>query len=168
MLKANVGLSRKLSQDFNSTGFSVNLDGEITAALDDQEAILEQLRQLWDLAEEALGQQIERSQSIDALAHHDEEPPKKPAAAPTTNGHARRKEAEPATNKQIQYLLSIGKRQRLNTVQLEEKVAQILGQEIGLYDLSKREAGQVIDILTNNGSNGHQAASNGRSNGRSG
>jgi len=29
MLRVNVGLSRKLSKDYNSTGYSVNLDGEV-------------------------------------------------------------------------------------------------------------------------------------------
>ena len=33
MIKANVGLSRKLSANFNSTGFSLNLEGEILATL---------------------------------------------------------------------------------------------------------------------------------------
>ena len=28
MLRINVGLSRKLSQDYNSRGFSLNIDGE--------------------------------------------------------------------------------------------------------------------------------------------
>lgn len=35
MLKVNVGLSRKLSRDYNSTGFSLNLDGELCAGMDD-------------------------------------------------------------------------------------------------------------------------------------
>jgi hypothetical protein len=30
MLSVNIGLSRKLSKDYNSTGYSVNLDGEVT------------------------------------------------------------------------------------------------------------------------------------------
>lgn len=37
MLKVNVGLSRKVSRDYNSTGFSVNLEGEVCAPLDDPE-----------------------------------------------------------------------------------------------------------------------------------
>jgi len=33
MLRVNVGMSRKLSKDFNSTGFSVNLEGEVCGTL---------------------------------------------------------------------------------------------------------------------------------------
>jgi hypothetical protein len=40
MLKINVGLSRKLSKDFQSTGFSLNLEGEITAPVSDPEAVI--------------------------------------------------------------------------------------------------------------------------------
>ena len=75
MLRANVGLSRKLSKDYNSTGYSVNLDGEITAPVSDPEAVFEQVKELFDLAEEVLNQQIDRSRSEAAIASHDEEPP---------------------------------------------------------------------------------------------
>ncbi len=47
MLKANVGLSRKLSKDYNSTGFSLNLEGEVNATLDDPEAVIERIRELY-------------------------------------------------------------------------------------------------------------------------
>jgi hypothetical protein len=183
MLRANVGLSRKLSKDYNSTGFSVNLDGEITASPSDAEGVIEQVKELFDLAEEALSQQIERSQSESAIASHDEEPrqpvqdhqdgtganganaagegqarktqpPKN--SQPPQNGNGQ--DEQPATNKQIQYLLGIGKRQKLSTVQLEKKIAEILGRQVGVYDLTKQAAGVVIDALTNGASaNGTRA-----------
>ena len=170
MLRANVGLSRKLSKDYNSTGYSINLDGEITAPVSDPEAVIEQVKELFDLAEEALDQQIDRSQSESAIASHDEEP--RPQAPVNRNGNGangpmarangptgrtrsrppRRRTAmamarrmQPATNKQVQYLLSIGKRQRLTTVQLEKKIAEIIGRPVGVYDLSKMAAGIVIE-----------------------
>lgn len=162
MLRANVGLSRKLSHDFNSTGFSVNLDGEISASLEDAEAVLEQLQQLWHTAEEALNQQIERIRGESPAARTSEPAePRQPQRA--SNGRPTPTEGEPATNKQIQYLLSIGRRQRLNTVRLEEKVAELLGKPVGLYDLSKRDAGQVIDALSGGGDKpAPQARTNGR------
>ena len=178
MLRANVGLSRKLSKDYNSTGYSVNLDGEITAPVSDPEAVFEQVKELFDLAEEVLNQQIDRSQSEAAIASHDEEPrppvpvnrngngangangsngarePKKTSPPQSENGQ----EIQPATNKQIQYLLSIGKRQKLSTVQLEKKIAEIIGRPVGVYDLSKMAAGIVIEALTNGASaNGTKA-----------
>ena len=49
MLRVNVGLSRKLSKDYNSTGYSVNLDGELTAAVSDPEGVIEQVKELMAL-----------------------------------------------------------------------------------------------------------------------
>lgn len=176
MLRVNVGLSRKLSRDYNSTGFSVNLDGEITAPVSDPEAVIEQTRELFDLAEEALSLQIERHQSVTAMASHDEEPQPRPPedhngsgrkgsngsngshatvaegpgnSRPTGNGNGH--EVEPATNKQIQFLLRLGQQQRLSKKQLESRVAEILGCQSDIYQLSKRDAGVVLDFLTAGG-----------------
>ena len=173
MLKVNVGLSRKLSRDYNSTGFSVNLEGEITAPVNDSDAIMEQVKELFDLVEESLDQQIERTRSIDAQANQDAEPERSTNNGPARNGYGANghsangqrsrpshddRPAEPATNKQLQYLLSIGKRQRLSTNQLEQQVQEILRREVGLYDLSKREAAQAIDALTGAVANGKSAS----------
>ena len=54
MLKVNVGMSRKVSKDFNSTGFSVNLEGEIGAPVNDPEFVIEEIKKFYDLAEESL------------------------------------------------------------------------------------------------------------------
>jgi hypothetical protein len=159
MLKINVGLSRKLSKDYQSTGFSLNLEGEITATVSDPEAVIEQVKEVFDVAEAALDAQIERSQSTTAIASHDEEP----RATRSTSGNGRNaapdnsqrttaatgnRKDEPATNKQVQFLLSIGKRMRLSTAALEKEIADILGSEVGLYDLTKRQAATVLDQLT--------------------
>lgn len=170
MLKVNVGLSRKLSRDYNSTGFSLNLEGEVGLNLDDPDAMIEKIKEFYDLADEALSQQIERYQSDSAIASRDEEPP--PAAASTCerssngtgsgrpatakaanrrNGKTAQASAEAATNKQIQYLLNIGKRQGLTPKQLENRIEQVFSRQIGVYELTKREAGEFIDILTQNG-----------------
>lgn len=45
MLKVNVGLSRKLSRDSNSTGFSLNLEGELGVGPDDPEALVEKIKE---------------------------------------------------------------------------------------------------------------------------
>lgn len=175
MLRVNVGLSRKLSKDFNSNGYSVNIDGEVSAAVGDPEAVMEQVKELFDLAEEALDLQVERAHSDFALAGRDDEQPRhanhengqssvrngngaQPTPVRTQNGNGQqpspRQDEQPATNKQINYLLNIGKRLKLSTVQLEKKVAAILGRPVGLYDLTKQAAAVVIDQLTNGAANG--------------
>ena len=187
MLRVNVGLSRKLSKDYNSTGYSVNLDGEVTAAVSDPEGVIEQVKELFDLAEEALSVQVERSQSVDAIASHDKESqpqahngrngnsakgsnganetnssngtngsnlPKagqRRSQGQAANGNGRNgngHEPQPATNKQIKFLLDLGKQQRMSKRQLEGKVAEVLGCECGIYDLSKQDACAVLDALT--------------------
>ncbi len=168
MLRVNVGLSRKLSKDYNSTGYSINLEGEVTAPVSDPEGVVEQVKELFDLAEEALSVQVERSQSIDAIASHDAQPQDQRRAAGTGNSRqgprqerpqeapqsqsGNGREQEPATHKQIQYLQGIAKRQKLSTAQLEKRIAEILGRQVGVYDLSKQAAGVVIDALTNGAS----------------
>jgi hypothetical protein len=164
MLRVNVGLSRKLSKDYNSTGYSINLEGEVTAPVSDPEGVVEQVKELFDLAEEALVVQVERSQSIDAIASHDAQPQEQRRPSGDGNGHQgprqdRRQEApqgqggngrgqEPATNKQIQFLLNLGKQKRMSKRQLEGRVAEILGYQCDVYQLTKRDAGVVLDSLT--------------------
>jgi len=56
MLKINVGLSRKLSRDYNSAGFSLNLEGQLGGGLDGPETLIEKINEYYDLAEEVLNQ----------------------------------------------------------------------------------------------------------------
>ena len=58
MLRVTVGLSRKLSHDFNSAGVSVSLEGELSSPLHDPDALLEEVRVLHDLAEEAVADRL--------------------------------------------------------------------------------------------------------------
>lgn len=176
MLRVNVGLSRKLSKDYNSTGYSINVDGEVLASISEPEAVIEKVKELFDLAEESLAQQIERAESEAAIGNRDGAPSRE--AAPRTNGHlSSGKEAaksqsgngkpsttgngqsdEEATNKQIQFLLSIGKRQGLSTADLERKIADLLNKEVGIYHLTKRDAAKVIDALNGSPTNGRTYA----------
>lgn len=166
MLKVNVGLSRKLSRDFNSTGFSVNIEGEVLANLSDAEATIVKIQEFYDVAEETLQRQIERYESDTAIAARDEpvatpsQPPQRqalnattppkpqPAAATPPPQRTASSSAEPATNKQVQFLLNLGKRHGLSTPKLEDRITEILGRRIGLYELSKRDAGVVLDSFT--------------------
>jgi hypothetical protein len=162
MLKANVGLSRKLSENFQSTGFSLNLEGEILVAPDDSEGIIERIKELYSLAEEALNRQISESQEIDTFARRDvEDQPRHPnngqanghhpgeTSSPSRNGHrdARPASGEPASNKQVQFLMNLGKRQKLFGDRLEGFIEETIGRRCSPYDLTKKEAGTVIDAL---------------------
>ena len=180
MLRINVGLSRKLSKDYNSTGYSVNLDGEITAPVSDSEAVVEQVKELFDLAEEVLDIQVERSQGDSAIASRDETPQgqmqenrdgnganehgsngngSQPASRQAGNspgngnGNGNGQQEPPATNKQVQFLLNLGKKQQMSKRQLQDRVTEILGYNCDVYNLTKRNAGIILDNMTNgNGS----------------
>jgi hypothetical protein len=183
MLRANVGLSRKVSRDYQSTGYTVNLDGEIPFTPDDAEGVMEKVRELFDLAQEALNREIDRDQGEMAIGRRDEEPPTPstngnngqrrtenqspaqqapvPQNATERNGHSngqRNGNDEIATNKQVQFILTMGKRFKLSTPQLESRIVQIVGRKCGVYELTKKEAGRVLDQLTNNGQPNHQQA----------
>lgn len=172
MLKANVGMSRKTSREYQSTGYSINLDGEIPFGPDDAEGVLERIQELYDLAREAVSREIERDQSDQAAGHRHEapSPPTSPASnsqpkstgqsaplpmnvPPYTNGsrpsRSPTSSTESATPKQVQYLLSLGKRKGLSREDLDAVIAQVVGSPKKTGELTKREAGSVIDHLTN-------------------
>jgi hypothetical protein len=159
MLRASVSLSRKVSHDFNSSGYTVTLDGEVPHPPDDAEAVLEKVSELFHLAEEALAAEIERDQK------HQPDPKDAPPPPPTTSTRSHQAEPLPmnrpassngstpspntATPKQLQFLQNLGKRKGLSRDDLDGVIAQVLGSARRTGELSKREAGQVIDHLTN-------------------
>lgn len=159
MLRASVSLSRKVSHDFNSSGYTVSLDGEVPHPPDDAEAVLERVSELFHLAEEALAVEIERDQG--------RQPAPKDASPTTTPPANRSHRTEPlpmnrpasangpavspntATPKQLQFLRNLARRKNLARDDLDGVITQVLGSGKLLSDLSKREAGLVIDHLTN-------------------
>ena len=195
MLRANVSLSRKISRDYNSTGYTVTIDGEVPFTTDDAEGVLEKVSELFNLAQEALNREIDRDQGEDAIGRRDAEPPKssqQPAnngrpnghfpnnghaqtnghPSPQTNGHPRnnngRSEPLPmnrpassngngqgspdaATPKQLQFLQTMARRCKLSDRQLENRIAEVVGRPCGVQQLSKKEAGLVLDNLTGGG-----------------
>ena len=61
-LKINVGLSRKVSQDYQSKGFSLNIEGELAASvIDDPDAMSTSVDQLFELANRLLDEQVEKA-----------------------------------------------------------------------------------------------------------
>jgi len=161
MIRANVGLSRKISREYQSTGYSINIEGDVAVSADDTEATLAKVAELFHLAEEALNVEIDRDQGEQAIGNRD-----KPTAITKSNLNERNADdgnSSPAqttqertptngtdaiTNKQAQYVLTLGKRQRISNAQMEDKIEQILRRRCSVYDLTKREAGQLIDALS--------------------
>lgn len=172
MLKANIGLSRKISRDYQSSGYAVNIEGEILAPSDDPEAVLVRVQELFHLAQEALNQEIDRDQGEQAIGRHDEERPQPkldnkgngstdrsgngsaPRSSPSNGKGSGQNSGEAASNKQVQFLLTMCKRFKLSTSQLESRIAEITGRRCGVYDLTKKEAGLILDQFTKSANGG--------------
>ena len=165
MLRATVNVSRKISENYNSTGFGLSLDGEIQGSIDDPETVIERIKQLYDLAEEALDQQMDRYKSDSAVASRDQDHPglernghhangSSNGQPPSRNGHQNGQSngtGEPASNKQVQYLQTLAKRQKLFGAKLEGFIEEVISRKCGPYDLTKKEAGAIIDALNPEG-----------------
>jgi len=62
MLKVNVGLSRKVTEDYNSQGFSLNIEGELPSdVLNDSDALAESTNRIFDLANALLDEQVRKA-----------------------------------------------------------------------------------------------------------
>jgi hypothetical protein len=69
----------------------------------------------------------------------------------SSNGAAQSLTSVSATNKQVQYLLNLGRQKGLSKADLESHVADFLNHEQvkSVYELSKTEAANAIDQLLN-------------------
>ncbi len=168
MIRANVGLSRKLTRDFNSAGYSVNLEREVAGNLDDPQVVLDRIKDLYALAEEALLQQIDRDRSDEAIASRDVDgrgdqtsadpvPRRDPSPASPDQGTGSTGPVA-ATAKQLAFLNTLAKRQHLSPADLESVIGETLGHKMAVDRLTKSEAAKVIDVLnqskTGNGRSG--------------
>lgn len=163
MLKAHVSLSRKITRDFNSSGYQLTLEGEIPVPPDQPDEVMKHVHRLFQLAEKALDQEIDRDQGEQSIGRRDEEPngryPSHPQpqsdreshrpstnGRPTTNGQ----QEEPATPKQTAYIENLRKRSGMTKAQLDTHIQEILGHRVPVDQLTKPEAGKVIESLANN------------------
>jgi hypothetical protein len=160
MLRANVGLSRKISRDYNSTGYSVNIEGELIVSLDDPEAVLQRIKELWAVAEESLALEMERDQGElltdlrngEPIRHEQQERSSvsAPNAAPSGNSPGSKtphSSGNLATPNQLQFIQNLAKREKLSPVELESIITRTLGRPTALSQLPKKDAGAVIEAL---------------------
>jgi hypothetical protein len=170
MIRVNVGLSRKFTRDFNSTGYSINVEGEVADLRDDPQVILDRIGRLYDTAQDALLQQIDRDRSDEAIASRDVDGAGR--GDQTSANPVRRRDPSrdtpdrvtapvttaAATAKQLGFLQTLAKRQNLSPADLESVIGETLGQRAAVDDLTKGQAAKVIDVLnqsrTGNGRSG--------------
>jgi hypothetical protein len=88
MLKINVGLSRKLSQNYNSEGFSLNIEGELPSdVLHDEKVLAQSTNRLFQLANLMLDDQVEKAIQRSVTPSTTNQTPRQPT--PHTNGNGR-------------------------------------------------------------------------------
>ena len=171
MLKGHVCLGRKISRGYNSSNYSVSIEADIPANADQADEVQRHLRRLFQLAQQSLDREIDRDQAEQAVGRRDEEPASNGRHQPPQNDRGYQpngngqgsngqsgngQQAEPASHKQINYIHNLAKKQSLSKQQLDGVIQSVIGQVVAVDQLTKREAGRVIEALTNN------TATNGR------
>lgn len=156
-LSINVGLSRKASKDYQSTGISLNITAELDQALLAKPAELQaQVSNLYAQAEAALDRQAQRMGEPDAAQRHPE--PHDDGHAARGNGNGRSNgngsygnngggrrangNGSSATDSQRRAIAAIARRMGVDPA-LEAR--DIIGAE--LDDLTLRQASELIDHL---------------------
>lgn len=142
MLRATVRLGRIVAHPDHTGEYAVALDGEIPFGPDDPEGVLERVAELFHLADEALAREIDRGHEPTPISRTEPKPKS------TGAGHAESR-SDAATPKQVQYLLNLAKRNSLSRDELDAVIARVTNSPKKVGELTKRDAGLVIDHLSN-------------------
>lgn len=151
MLRATVRLGRIVAHPDHTGEYAVALDGEVPFSPDDPEGVLEKVDELFHLADEALAREIDRGHEptptpiAETILHRPTDSP-----GPKSSG-AGRAESKPvvATPKQIQFLHNLAKRKGLSRDDFDAAVCRVVGKAKRPDELTKREAGHLIQHLNN-------------------
>jgi hypothetical protein len=88
MLKVNIGLSRKLSADYQSKGYTLNIEGELPSdVLNNHVALADATNKLFDLANQLLDEQIQNDSGTQSTSRSRRAPG--PSYSRSPNGHTR-------------------------------------------------------------------------------
>jgi len=150
-LSINVGLSRKASKDYQSTGVSINVTAELDQSLLARpDELQQQIGDLYAQAQQALDQQTQIPEPEQRAAQAAARTNGRPARS-SGNGNGRN--VSPATDSQKRAIAAIARRMNVDAA-LEAR--DIIGEE--LRDLTLSQASELIDHLKGlqpaNGRNG--------------
>jgi len=136
MLKAIVSYSKKIPADkeYSSQGYSLSLETELPQM--DAKAIQARLHDTFTLVKNAVEQELENGKVA------------KPVHVPDVpeNQLERPRDTEKASNRQIQFVTSLASQRKITISELNAKVKDLYGVE-SIYDLSKRDASKLVDVL---------------------
>jgi len=155
-IKASIGLSRKVGQEnYGSLGANCQLEVELDASLiGDADAFHEKIRRLYALANQAVNDQLAGKSNGNGFTAQ-----KNDQAIPRNgNGNGNGAQEDPASNRQIKFLLDLARQRHNMTL---PQTAEYCENQVGVndvYQLTRTQASVVIDKL--NGKNGK--SNNGR------
>jgi hypothetical protein len=134
MLKLNASYSKKVpaEEDYSSKSFHASVEVELATGLNSIE-LQQKIHDTFELVRTSVESEIRDSGA-----------PETSAASPSAPAAGR--EPVKATNKQIQYILSLAKQNG----QALPVLNQLAGQHFGvasIYELTKRDASQLVDRL---------------------
>lgn len=143
MIKVNASYSKKLpipDQEYSSQSFMCSIEAEVNSGAAASE-IQRTIADTFDLVKRSVENEIQ-GRSSQWSSGREERPQ---GRRDRDNGRDRGADAR-ATNKQIQYILSLGQEQNLGLPELNRQVADLYGAG-NVYDLSKRQASKYVDVL---------------------
>lgn len=141
-ISLSIGLSRKVSKDYNSRGYSVNLDVELPAdAINDQQSIANSADQLFALCDQLLDRQIAEGQAEK----------KDPQRGGSINGHPRRGGGRPMPSNGNGRLMTNAQTRAIESMarKIGEDPSEWARHEFGqeFNQLNIRQASEMIDSL---------------------
>ena len=141
MLKISVSVSRKIpgAADYSSDGFLCALEAEVSdSAVSNPQELRERMAWLWSEAKRSVEDQISQNGNGRRPV---------PEARPQTE----QKPDEPATSRQVKYLLNLSQREHgMKIADLKAYLKDLVG-ESDPHRLSKAAASRAIESLVNGG-----------------
>ena len=138
MIKANISFAKKTNGDtpYSSNSVLVSLECELPAGASSLE-LQDKIHETFELVRDSVDREMDSlSQPSQRPARHNNQ----------SRNDNRRNSDSPATNKQVQYILSLGKDQRIGLPELNAMADKMAGVPT-IYDLTKRQASQMVQDL---------------------
>ncbi len=139
MLKAIVSYSKKVpvpDSDYSSQGFSLSLETEVPET--EPVAIQARLHQTFEMVKAAVEQELAQAKN----GNHQPQPESRPSQAPQRSNSVQDK----ASNKQIKFITDLANQRGIALSEINADVRRRYGVD-GLYDLTRKQASEVLDEL---------------------
>jgi hypothetical protein len=140
MLKAIVSYSKKVpvpDSDYSSQGFSLSLETEVPET--DSAGIQARLHQTFELVKASVEQELAQAKGATQPVQQQDN---RPNQQPRQNNGA----SEKASNKQIKFITDLANQRGIALSEINADVRRKFGVD-GLYDLSRKQASEVLDEL---------------------